>query len=123
MFQIFIIAIAGALGAVFRYLLVAAIPAKSFPYGTLSVNVIGSLLMGVAYVLIVDKGLWSEAVRPFVMTGFLGAFTTFSTFSLEVWQLVDRGSLVQSGIYIVASVGLCVIALSLAIWMTRMSVS
>ena len=123
MTQILIIAFAGAIGALSRYALVSSIGLKAFPWATLTVNVVGSLLMGVAYVLIVDKSIISEAYKPFVMTGFLGAFTTFSTFSLEAWQLIDRGDIISAIAYILSSVVLCIVALTVGIALSRIAFS
>ncbi len=111
----------GALGAMARYGVgIAAVRAfgHGFPFGVLSVNIIGSFLMGVFVVLAAQRGLthWS----PFVMTGLLGGFTTFSAFSLDAVTLYERGALAQAGLYIALSVALSIGGLVLGLLVTRM---
>jgi len=119
--HLFVIAIAGAIGAVSRYGLVNLVGGKTFPWGTLVVNVLGSCLMGMFYVLIVERNVLPASMRPFFMTGFLGAFTTFSAFSLETWELFDRGEPIQAMVYIAGSVLLCIVALVVGVLLTRLS--
>lgn len=121
MTQIAIIAIAGAFGAVCRFALVNAIGGRSFPWGTLSVNVIGSCLMGIAYTYIVERNMLPPEMKPLFMTGFLGAFTTFSAFSLESWELLDRGEPLLALGYIVASVIFCIVALFVGVFIARLT--
>lgn len=80
------VALGGALGAMGRYganALVYTLVGSRWPLGTLMVNVLGSLLMGVFYVLIVERHVLPGPWREFIMIGLLGAFTTFSTFSID----------------------------------------
>jgi CrcB protein len=91
-----------------------------FPYATLSVNVVGSLLMGILYVLIVEKGGLPDQTRHILMVGFLGAFTTFSTFSLDAISLWQNGGQLMALIYVVSTVALCLLSIILAIWLTRL---
>jgi len=117
------IALGGALGAVCRYWVsLSLLPVSSykFPFATLSVNVAGSLLMGVLYVLIVEKGGLPDEARHILMVGFLGAFTTFSTFSLDAISLWQNGGQLMALSYVVSSVALCLIAIIFAIWLTRL---
>ena len=117
------IALGGALGAVCRYWVsLSLLPVSSykFPFATLSVNVAGSLLMGVLYVLIVEKGGLPDQARHILMVGFLGAFTTFSTFSLDAISLWQNGGQLMALIYVFATVALCLIAIIFAIWLTRL---
>lgn len=107
------IATGGSLGAVMRYAMSNAIYGwlgRGFPYGTLSVNVIGSFLIGIAFVLLTEKLTLGSEVRAFILIGFLGAFTTFSTFSLETLTLLQQGYLVKALANILLSVLLCLIA-------------
>lgn len=87
------VAAGGALGSVLRYLVVlGALRAfgAGFPYGTLAVNIAGSLVMGLVFVWLTERDLLRLA--PLFMPGLLGGFTTFSAFSLDAWLLWDRGA-------------------------------
>lgn len=115
------VAIGGALGAMGRYAVVAyAFPliANRFPLGTLFVNLTGSFLLGVCYVLIVDSNLLGPQWRLTLMTGFLGAFTTFSAFALEAVQLWQYGHPVMAFSYVLVSVLGCCFAAALALALT-----
>jgi CrcB protein len=121
--QLIFIAIGGAFGAVARYLAVGWVTAfcgKSFPWGTLFVNVLGSLLIGIAFVLVVEKLHTVASFRPLLMVGFLGAFTTFSTFSLETFSLIQDGKIIPAMLYIFGSVILCVLATTISIMGARL---
>lgn len=117
--HLIMVAFAGALGAVCRYGVINYIGGRYFPWGTMAVNVIGSAVMGVAFVIIMEKGLVSADLKPLVMTGFLGAFTTYSAFSLEAWQLLDRGELLSALAYILGTTMLCILALFMGVLMAR----
>ncbi len=107
------IAAGGALGAVMRFWVSGGVYVwlgRDFPYGTLSVNLIGSFIIGIVFVLLTERLTLGAEVRAFVMIGFLGAFTTFSTFSLETLILLQEGLLVKAAANIIASVFLCIIA-------------
>lgn len=107
------IAAGGALGAVMRFWVSGGIYAwlgRDFPYGTLSVNLIGSFIIGIAFVLLTERLTLGAEVRSFVLIGFLGAFTTFSTFSLETLILLQEGLLFKAAANILLSVLLCIIA-------------
>jgi fluoride exporter len=117
------IALAGALGAVLRYAVVSMVGVRFFPFGTLCVNVLGSCLMGMAYVVIVEKALTNPDLKPLLMTGALGAFTTFSAFSLETWDLFEKGEITLALLYILASVILSIGALWFGVSVTRFSLA
>lgn len=85
-----------------------------FPWWTLSVNVVGCCLMGVLVEVLAQKFSGSQEMRTFFATGVLGGFTTFSAFSLETLQLVQRGSIGAAGAYAVASLVLCLLAAALS---------
>ena len=107
------IAIGGAFGAVSRYgvtLGAARLGATGFPYATLTVNVFGSFLIGLFVVWLGGRTEINSALRPLIQVGFLGALTTFSTFSLDALILVEQGRFTQAGLYIVASVLVCLAA-------------
>ena len=108
------VAAGGAIGASLRYLagigILRLIGHTSFPVAIISVNVVGSFLIGVFVVLAAQRGL--THLSPFVMTGILGGFTTFSAFSLETVTLYERGDYGQAVIYVAASVVLSVLGLA-----------
>ena len=100
------ISIGAVLGANARYLLggwVLDRMGAEFPYGTLLINVSGSFVIGLVYALIEKHGA-PDWVRPLVIVGFLGAYTTFSTFSLDTLAMAERGAWLAAGAYIVGSV-------------------
>lgn len=116
-----VIAIGGALGAVLRYLSVTAalrLLGPGFPYGTLFVNVAGSLIMGFAATALLER-VGNDRMYLFLMTGVLGGFTTFSAFSLEALYLIERGRVAASVVYIGGSVGLSIFALMIGLWAGR----
>jgi CrcB protein len=94
-----LVALGGALGSVLRY---CAGSFFLFPFGTLAVNIAGSFAMGLAYGLLSDKGL--EKASLLLMAGFLGGFTTFSAFSLDVVKLLSDAKLFHGFLYIFTSV-------------------
>ncbi len=120
--HILFIAIGGALGALGRYWVSGLLNNATFrlPYGTLACNVIGSFLMGVLFVLILEKSRLSPEMRPLLMVGLLGAFTTFSTFSLETVAMMQEGHVMSALIYILLSVFLSLLALYGGLWVTRL---
>lgn len=115
------VALGGALGAMLRYISVQAalrLFGPGFPWGTLFVNVAGSLIMGVAAALLLEKA-GAGRLSLFLMTGVLGGFTTFSAFSLDAIYLIERGKLAASAAYIGGSVALSVLALIIGLWAGR----
>ena len=108
-----LIAAGGALGAVLRFAVssgVYRVLGQDFPYGTLVVNVLGSLLAGLFFCLIVERGILSVEWRSVVIIGLLGAFTTFSAFSVETWGLLAQGELGRAALNIMLNVALCLAA-------------
>jgi CrcB protein len=120
--ELVVVAVGGALGAVSRYVvyvLAGLLLGTGFPYGTLIVNIVGSFVMGV---LVEGMALaWTipEQARLFLIVGILGAFTTFSTFSLDVAVLYERGRLELTAFYIMASVVCSVGALFAGLYVVR----
>ena len=115
------VALGGALGASLRYLFGVGVfrllGPQTFPVAILSVNILGSFLMGVFVVLASQRGLTS--LSPFVMTGLLGGFTTFSAFSLEAVTLYERGDIGLAAAYVAASVVLSILGLTLGLVLAR----
>ena len=114
------VALGGAIGASLRYVVGLAIVravGHGFPVAIITVNVVGSFLMGM---FVVYAGLRSAThLAPLVMTGFLGGFTTFSAFSLETVTLFERGQVGAAALYVVLSVVLSVGGLVLGLWVAR----
>lgn len=114
------VALGGALGASARYLTgvgVMRAVGPGFPFATVIVNVAGSFLMGVLVVALARKGGMDWA--PFLMTGLLGGFTTFSAFSLDTLTLFERGETGLAGLYAGVSVFLSLAAIATGVLLTR----
>jgi CrcB protein len=120
------IAAGGAVGAVARYFVmiaVAQVMGAAFPWGTLAVNIIGSFVLGMLVEAFALVWSVSEGIRAFLVVGMLGAFTTFSTFSLDAVTLYERGALMAAALYIIASVVFSVAALFLGLALARLALS
>lgn len=111
--QLLAIAIGGAVGAVLRFTVTTGVHramGKDFPYGTLTVNVLGSLLMGFFFIMLVERQISSIELRSGLLFGVLGAFTTFSSFSFETLALLESGDWGKALINVFMSVTLCLLA-------------
>ena len=115
------VAFGGAIGASFRFLtgvgIYRVLGHGAFPVAIVSVNILGSFLMGVFVVFAAQRGL--THLNPFVMVGLLGGFTTFSAFSLETVTLMERGQFALAALYVVVSVIGSVGGLMLGLWLAR----
>lgn len=114
------VALGGAIGAALRFLVgvgVFRLTGPGFPLGVMAVNILGSSIMG-AFVVFAAKTS-NTHLAPFVMTGILGGFTTFSAFSLEAYTLFERGQTAQAGLYVGASVILSIAGLVAGVMAAR----
>ena len=121
--MIIAVAAGGALGSVLRYLIgmtVQNITVSQFPWGTLSVNILGSFLMGAVVTYMALAWNPSAEVKAFLTVGLLGGFTTFSAFSLDVITLWERGAPMVVMGYVMGSILLSLFAIILGVMVTRM---
>ena len=122
MLQLILIAAGGAVGALLRFWVhsgMASTLAREFPYGTLVINVVGSFFMGLIFTWVLAKGSLSPEWRTALTVGLLGAFTTFSTFSIETMSLIESGELSKAGLNILLSVLLCLVGCWLGMMLGR----
>ena len=119
--KILLVGLGGGIGAIGRYLAAAwfgRLVGAGFA-GTMFVNVVGSFLMGVLAVILMERaGAWSR-FAPLLITGVLGGFTTFSAFSLDALYLIERGRLGVAALYILGSAGLSIVALFAGLSLAR----
>jgi len=116
------VAAGGAVGAIARFTVTSAVPrwlGHGLPWGTFVVNIVGSFLMGLLVDIMARRWSAPPEARVFLVTGVLGAFTTFSTFSLDVVTLFERGAMMAAGAYVAGSVAVGVLALFLGMWLGR----
>lgn len=120
--QLTAVAIGGAAGAVMRWLMAGAVQrwtGTAFPWGTFAVNALGSFLLGFLFVWLIERSTASELVRLALTVGLLGAFTTFSTYSLESIRLLQEGVLGMAAANIVGQVVVCLVLTWLGIQLAR----
>ncbi|MBZ6077341.1 fluoride efflux transporter CrcB [Microvirga puerhi] len=113
----------GGIGSALRHgvnLATARFLGTGFPYGTLTVNVVGSLVMGLLAGFFAFKGEGTQAWRLFLSTGIMGGFTTFSTFSLDAALIYERGQMDMALVYVLASVVVSILALFLGLFLVRL---
>jgi CrcB protein len=106
MIQVLWIALGGAIGAVLRYLMATGINAwipVNFPIGTLLVNSLGCLIIGIVYSLLSTTPTYQTTLKPFLVIGILGGFTTFSSYAIETFQLAQTQQIMKALLYIALS--------------------
>ena len=110
--KLLLLCVAGAAGTLARYFLagiVQRLHPYDFPWGTLAVNAIGCLLFGLVWSLADGRHIITPATRAIILVGFMGAFTTFSTFAFETSQLLERGELLSAGGNMLLSNVVCIV--------------
>jgi len=119
------IAVGGSLGAVARHLIGTSVNtalATGFPFGTLAVNILGSLIMGIMAELVASVWQPSPELRTLIMVGFLGSLTTFSSYSLDFATLIESGEVLPGLLYVLLSNALCILALFSGFYLVRLLV-
>ncbi|GAB5461313.1 MULTISPECIES: fluoride efflux transporter CrcB [Hoeflea] len=114
--------VGGGFGAVARHLSGMAVmraAGPGFPWGTMAVNIAGSLAMGLLIAWLARRSSGDSELRLLLATGFLGGFTTFSAFSLDAVTLYERGALTAAAAYVIASVTVSILALFGGLWLAR----
>jgi CrcB protein len=122
MLELVAIAIGGAAGAVSRFGLTQWVNSAfgvEYPYSTLMINVLGSFLIGLLFILLLERSLLAPVWRSALMVGFLGAFTTFSAFSLQALGLFEEGRFIAALSYVISSVVLCILAVAAGMFVAR----
>lgn len=123
MINIISVGLGAALGAIGRYVISILCkmlaPSAVFPLATLAVNMIGSIFIGLAAVVFERQGAVGSAAQLFVMTGIMGGFTTFSSFSLETFNLASDGKIEMAALNILVSVAVCLFG----VWLGRNAAS
>lgn len=117
-----IVGIGGAIGSMLRYgagILSLKMGFINFPWGTLTINILGSFCIGLVVGLLAHAQNWSEDIRLFAVVGILGGFTTFSAFSLDTVLLFERGQYFYAGLYVAGSVLISIAATFLGLFLIR----
>lgn len=121
--HLIVIAFGGAFGAVLRFFVSTGVYqwlGRGFPYGTLTVNVLGSFMIGLlTEALVLQRAAITIEYRSAILVGMLGSFTTFSTFSLETLYLLEQGSIVKALLNVLISVAACVLFVWMGLWSGR----
>ena len=112
----------GGCGALSRYLIIDQINklgGNSFPYGTMLVNILVALVIGSIYYLLISKVIINEQLKVFITIGFLGGFTTFSSFNLDFFKLIESGSIFLAILYALASFLITIVAFYIGYSLTK----
>ena len=120
--KILVVGIGGALGAIARYLINISPLAnlfEKFPFPTFFINITGSFLIGFLLILFTDKFAINDNLRLAIIVGFLGAFTTFSTFELEIWELIKENQFPTAFLYLFLSVVVGFIGILSGVWLAK----
>ncbi len=120
--QLLAIAICGALGSLLRFVTaekIYRVLGMNFPYGILLVNVAGCLLVGILSALMIERFVVSAVWRAGILIGFLGGFTTFSSFSIDTFNLMEQGAFVPAVLNIILTVTLCLLATGFGVFLGR----
>lgn len=123
MYQIGGILLGGAVGALLRFVVANGVYqwlGRGFPYGTLVVNVIGSFFIGFLTLYFMEREMLTSVLSRGLIVGVLGAFTTFSTFSLDTYDLIQQGKLWGAGLNAMLNVGVCLLAVWLGVQAARL---
>ncbi len=120
--KILVVGIGGALGAIARYLINISPLAnlfEKFPFPTFFINITGSFLIGFLLILFTDKFAINDNLRLAIIVGFLGAFTTFSTFELEIWELIKENHFPTAFLYLFLSIVVGFIGVLSGVWLAK----
>lgn len=116
------VGIGGGIGAICRYLVGHALTERiggQFPWGTFAVNITGALVIGILFALLTEKGIGPDHLRLLLVVGFLGGYTTFSSYTLEAITLIERGDWGMALLYLVGSNVAGLLACFAGIWTAR----
>ncbi len=120
--KILAVGIGGVFGAIARYLINISPLAnlfEKFPFPTFFINITGSLLIGFLLILFTDKFTINDNLRLAIIVGFLGAFTTFSTFELEIWELIKENQFPTAFLYLFLSIFIGFIGVLSGVWLAK----
>jgi CrcB protein len=118
-----LIGVGGFAGAIARHLVDGAVAERTsgaFPWGTFVVNISGSFLLGLLFAVTADRAILPAEIRGPILIGFIGAYTTFSTYMLESWRLIEDGALAMALVNLVGSIAIGLVAVVAGLAMGRL---